>query len=319
MKTLIVSLSLFAVILAYVAFRPSDGTSPASPALTEQNAGSPETTSTARDGGRRQAATAADWAAVHAIAEEYAEEVASAVAQRDELKASEYYRPNWGSTDPNSEWAIKKNEVVGGVYRIEKTIRDLEREQWAKMSAYLSPYELRQYKLEYSQSAKDLRVETAWFEPSESEFLALFQDKWIKADFLDENFDGNIADMHMTTWRGREKIMKIKREATRERRSWASVQPEIDQLTADDEEVRLSQERRQLSRASGVMTVLSNARWREYQYGPDHQWERELDEKMFHAKELHRNGQITAEQVNQAIIDNIDAKLKYYDGEGLAE
>lgn len=52
-------------------------------------------------------------------------------------------------------------------------MRDLERKLWAKTAVYLSKYELREYKLEHSQAARDLGEEAVWFELIAGEFLAL--------------------------------------------------------------------------------------------------------------------------------------------------
>ena len=57
------------------------------------------------------------------------------------------------------------------------------------MAEYLSPYELRKYKLEHSQFAHDLRRETEWFQPNEGEFLALFTFKERERNFRDEVID----------------------------------------------------------------------------------------------------------------------------------
>ena len=87
--------------------------------------------------------SAEDWAAVHAIAQEYAEEIGNIVALRENLKASEFYRPkNLGSLDP--EVRAKIGETNFAVCQAAKTVRDLEREQWARMAEYLSPCELAQ-------------------------------------------------------------------------------------------------------------------------------------------------------------------------------
>ena len=54
------------------------------------------------------------------------------------------------------------------------------------MAEYLSPYELRKYKLEHSQFAHDLRRETKWSQLNEGEFLALFIDHERKRNLHDE-------------------------------------------------------------------------------------------------------------------------------------
>lgn len=100
-----------------------------------------------------------DWAAVRAIAQEYAKEIGNTVALREKLKTSDYYG-RFGGNVCSPELIAKCNKVNFAFSRAARKVRDLEREQWAKMAEYLSPYELRKYKLEHSQFAHDLRRET---------------------------------------------------------------------------------------------------------------------------------------------------------------
>ena len=86
---------------------------------------------------------------VHAIAQEYAQEIGNAVALREKLKTSECYG-RYGSNIRNPGRGAKTLAAHTAVYQAAKKARDLEREQGAKMAEYLSPYELRKYKLEHS-------------------------------------------------------------------------------------------------------------------------------------------------------------------------
>ena len=54
----------------------------------------------------------------------------------------------------------KITEANRAVLRAARKVRHLEQEQWAEISPYLSKYELRKYKLEHSQTAHALRMET---------------------------------------------------------------------------------------------------------------------------------------------------------------
>ena len=148
MRTIIVSLSLLAVVLAYIvlspSYEPTKTTSQETVGEGKKAGGNAGKTTSPRSA--RQKASEADWAAVHAIAAEYAPQLAELEHQRSEFKArADQYRGS--SLDPNSEWSIKKREACDGVYNTEKAIRDVEREQWARMSEHLSPYELRKYRI----------------------------------------------------------------------------------------------------------------------------------------------------------------------------
>ncbi len=100
-----------------------------------------------------------DWTAVRAIAQECAKKIGHTVALREKLKSSEYYE-RFGGNACSPELIAKYNKVNFAFSRAARKVRDLEREQWAKIAKYLSPYELRKYKLEHSQFAHDLRRET---------------------------------------------------------------------------------------------------------------------------------------------------------------
>ena len=96
--------------------------------MAEEKAGNKGKTTSPRS--VLQKASEADWAAVHAIAAEYAPQLKELEFERDCLK--------------------KENPISLDYDMANKAIRNLEREQWARMSEYLSPYELREYKLEHS-------------------------------------------------------------------------------------------------------------------------------------------------------------------------
>ena len=169
-KTIITSIILFAVVLAYVALRsPAEKTATANLAV----------------------ASAEDWANVNAIAAQYAPELKALEAKRNRILE-----------DPNS--TISSIAPEARAARLErdlanKAIRDKERELWEELSPYLSPYELREYKLKHSQMARDLWEESAWFEPSKADFLALYTYREKRSDMLDAKHGGD-------TWREGEAI-----------------------------------------------------------------------------------------------------------------
>lgn len=140
---------------------------------------------------KRVWASEADWAAVNVIAAEYKPQLAELERQWIELKTNKYYKPNSGSRNP--EIQKKYSAASQAVWNAEKAIRALEREQWAQMEAYLSPYELRKYRMEHSLCGRLLRQETNLMEPplSEGEFLSLFIRREGELDFLDKHFDGD--------------------------------------------------------------------------------------------------------------------------------
>ena len=192
MRTIIVSLSLFAVVLAYIVLSPSDKptTTTSQKTMAEEKAGNEGKTTSARSA--RQKASEADWAAVHAIAAEYAPQLKELERKRDKEEDSII-----GSYNPqlHAEYVTKdeyKRRFLSLAHDMaNKAIRDLEREQWARMAEYLSPYELREYKLEHSQLARDMRSELEWFQPSKGEFVALYTYREKQADLLDELFGGD--------------------------------------------------------------------------------------------------------------------------------
>ncbi len=244
--------------------------------------------------------SAKDWAAVHAIAQEYAEEIGNIVALRENLKASEFYRPkNWDSRDP--EVRAKIGETNFAVWQSAKTVRDLEREQWARMAEYLSPYELRKYKLDHSQFAHDLRMETEWFQPDEGEFLALFTYHERKQNLYDE-MAGKGKKMEELFQSSRKKIDAVHEEM------WHSV-PKIfrdreamirtvNSLEGEDMDFY----RARMGSKRGIDSM-SKERWLEYdnrKFLPQDQVARGSELRMI--EELVQNGQATQWDLEEARI-----------------
>ena len=239
-----------------------------------------------------------DWAAVHAIAQEYTKEIDNTVALRENLKASEFYRPkNWDSRDPEVRAKIGKTNFA--VWQAAKTVRDLEREQWARMAEYLSPYELRKYKLDHSQFAHDLRMETEWFQPDEGEFLALFTYHERKQNLYDE-MAGKGKKMEELFQSSRKKIDAVHEEM------WHSV-PKIfrdreamirtvNSLEGEDMDFY----RARMGSKRGIDSM-SKERWLEYdnrKFLPQDQVARGSELRMI--EELVQNGQATQWDLEEA-------------------
>ena len=85
MRTIIVSLSLFAVVLIYIVLSPNDKptTTTNQKTMAEGKAGNEGKTTSPR---AHQKASEADWAAVHAIAAEYAPQLKELERKRNHFK-----------------------------------------------------------------------------------------------------------------------------------------------------------------------------------------------------------------------------------------
>ena len=186
-KTIFTSIILFAVVLAYIALRPPvKTTETAKPPIAKTES---EKSQTAKPKESAEAyrqsrfASAEDWAKVNNIAAQYAPELKALEVNLDQILED----PNAtkSSIAPEARAARFKRDMAG------KAIRDKERELWAELSPHLSPYELREHKLKHSQTARDLREESAWFEPSKADFLALYTYREKRSDMLDANHGGD--------------------------------------------------------------------------------------------------------------------------------
>ena len=151
-KTIITSMTLFAVVLAYIALRsPAEKTETAKPAVAKTESEKVQTAkpkeSAAAAFRNSRYASAEDWAKVNAIAAQYAPELKALEAKRNRILE-----------DPNATTSSIAPEARAARLKLDlanKAIRDKERELWAELSPHLSPYELREYKLKHSQTARD--------------------------------------------------------------------------------------------------------------------------------------------------------------------
>ena len=194
-KTIITSIILFAVILAYMALRsPAKTTETIKPAVAKTESEKSQTAkpkeSAAAAYRQSRFASAEDWARVNAIAAQYAPELKALEAKRNRILEDPNARKACygleGAPDLEAMAAHLKRDLAN------KAIRDKERELWAELSPHLSQYELREYKLKHSQTARELREESAWFEPSKADFLALYTYREKSNDVLDSQFGGSI-------------------------------------------------------------------------------------------------------------------------------
>lgn len=192
-KTIFTSIILFAVVLAYIALRsPAEKMETANLAVAKTESEKSQTAKpkeTAAEAFRKsRSASAEDWAKVNAIAARYAPELKALEAKRNRILED----PNSTklSIAPEARAARLKRNLAN------KAIRDKERELWAELSPHLSPYDLREYKLKHSQTARDLREESAWFEPSKADFLALYTYREKLYDMLDSQFGGDTRLLH---------------------------------------------------------------------------------------------------------------------------
>ena len=187
-------MTLFAVVLAYIALRsPVKTTETAKPAVAKAESENVQTAkpkeSAAAAYRQSRFASAEDWAKVNAIAARYAPELKALEAKRNRILEDPNARKSCYAPDGSYDLAAR----AAGLKRnlANKAIRDKERELWAELSPHLSPYELREYKLKHSQTARDLREESAWFEPSKADFLALYTYREKRNDVLDFQFGGD--------------------------------------------------------------------------------------------------------------------------------
>ena len=302
MRTIIVSLSLFAVILVYIVLSPNDKPTTTTNQKTmaeEKTGGNAGKTTSARSA--RQKASEADWAAVHAIAAEYAPQLKELERKRNKEEDSVI-----GSYDPKLAEHLTKDEykrrfLSSAHDMANKAIRDLEREQWARMSEYLSPYELREYKLEHSQLARDMRLELEWFQPSKGEFVALYTYREKQADLLDELFGG---DKRLQSKAGRsasDRRMAIQKEVMA-----GGSTPELlkegrrrmDALEGED----MDYWRASFEIQAEVRETLGDDRWRSIQHGPTlyGRKAKTAEDKLRRMQRLYSNGQITGAELGLA-------------------
>ena len=295
MRTIIVSLSLFAVVLVYIALSPSyEPTKTTSQkTMAEEKAGNKGKTTSPR---ARQKASEADWAAVHAIAAEYAPQLKELELERDKKENPD---PNIGSYDPKVQAEYRAKRLAYDMAN--KAIRDLEREQWARMSEYLSPYELREYKIEHSQLARDLRPELEWFQPSKGEFVALYTYREKRANLLDELFGGDRRLRTEAHQSARDRRMAIQEEVTKTPRTRKDLEEGLQRMDALEGK-DIDSWRAETELQAEVRETLGDDRWRSIQHGPTVHGRKAkaAEDKLRRMERLYSNGQITEVELELA-------------------
>ena len=291
-KTLFTSMILFAVVLAYIALRsPAEKTETAKPAVAKTESEKVQTAkpkeSAAAAHRKSRYASAEDWAKVNAIAAQYAPELKALEAKRNQILE-----------DPNSTKSSIVQEARDARLKRDlanKAIRDKERELWAELSPHLSPYELREYKLKHSQTARDLREESAWFEPSKADFLALYTYQEKRNDILDSQFGGD-------TRRQWESILSVdnKRDEMYEKLITSGKNFEERQRAEDKfwrKEVEYMDFTLAFSRDQQTLREMMGAdRVDKYFAGPNAAIEKAYFEGMEQADDLFARGQITGDE-----------------------
>ncbi len=299
MRAIIVSLSLFAVVLAYIVLSPSYETTTTTNQKTmaeEKAGGNVGKTTSPR---ARQKASEADWAAVHAIAAEYAPQLKELERKRNKEEDSFI-----GSYEPKLAEYVTKDEykakhIISLAHDMaNKAIRDLEREQWARMSEYLSPYELREYKLEHAQLARDMRSELEWFQPSKGEFVALYTYREKQADMVDELFGGDRALFSEAHQSAIDRRMAIQKEVMAGG-STPELLEEGRQRMASLEGKDIDCWRVERELQSMAREVMGD-QWDSFMFGPDGQEEKVYLDKMMRMERLYSNGQITEVELELA-------------------
>ena len=202
MKVILGSCGLLALFLVYSS-RPSPSLDPLSPQATGRSGGATKSHKAHQNTGSPiKNVSAEDWEAVGSIASKYREELTGIEDTILALKRSEFYRPQSGSMELAPGLIEKRFDLEHSLYEAEMAIRDSERKQWREMSAYLSPYELRKYRMENSYLGRNLREETKELKPTKAEFLALFTREEGLQDFLDLRFNGDLDEMNQTLIEG---------------------------------------------------------------------------------------------------------------------
>ena len=296
MRTIIVSLSLFAVVLVYIVLSPSDKptTTTSQKTMAEGKAGNKGKTTSPRSA--RQKAGEADWAAVHAIAAEYAPQLKELERKRAHIKTKGITPGSWDNPKVRDEYRAKRLAED----MADKAIRDLEREQWARMSEYLSTYELREYKLEHSQLARDMRPELEWFQPSKGEFVALYTYHEKKADLLDELFGGDGRLRSKAALSASDRRMAIQEEVTKTARTRKDLEEGRQRMSA------LEGRGADYYKAEQDLYLTAKEwmgadRWSSFLYGPgDGQKTKALVDEVLREERLRSLGQVSADEVSLA-------------------
>ena len=308
-KTILTSMTLFAVVLAYIALRsPAEKTETAKPAVSKTESEKVQTAkpkeSAAAAFRKSISASAEDWAKVNAIAAQYAPELKALEAKRNRILEDPNARKS--SIAPEARAARLKRDLAN------KAIRDKERDLWAELSPHLSPYELREYKLKHSQTARHLREESAWFEPSKAEFLALYTYREKLNDLLDVNHRGD-------TWHVGELIVSANNRQVQALRSTFVFGKSKEEILREQSKIwemegaDMDYLRTFIRTQRSLREMMGSDRVDKYFAGPNAVIEKAYFEGMEQADELFARGQITDDEWearHQRLDEEYEAALK---------
>ena len=297
-KTIITSMTLFAVVLAYIALRsPAEKKEPAKPAVAKTESEKSQTAkpkkSAAASFRQSLSASAEDWAKVNAIAAQYAPELKALEADRNRILE-----------DPNATKSSISSEARAARFKLDmanKAIRDKERELWTELSPHLSPYELREYKLKHSQTARDLREESAWFESSKADFLALYTYREKLYDLLDSKHGGD-------TWREGEAIRSATDRRIEEQMAvFRSDKSDEEILQASSAVFEMEGEDMDYLRAfslaqQSLREIMGSDRVDKFFAGPNAAIEKAYSDGLDQSYELFSRGQITYDEMEERQI-----------------
>lgn len=168
------------------------------------------------------------------------------------------------------------------------------------MEAYLSPYELRKYRIEHLLCGRLLRQETNWMELplSEGEFLSLFIRREGELDFLDEHFAGDYGERGAMFRRAQDKIRKLQEEL-RQQPLWRRRDAKVafaDQAE-NDTDCKLYREYSRIGRGA---IPLYTERAMQVAWGPGNEKRVMVDVRLMDAFDLRASGQITAQELSLA-------------------
>ena len=165
------------------------------------------------------------------------------------------------------------------------------------MDAYLSPYELRKYRMEHSLCGRLLRQETDWMEPplSEGEFLSLFIRREGELDFLDKHFDGDYGRRGAMFRRAQGKIRKLQEEL-RQQPSWSRRNAKVAfaEQAENDPDCRLYREYSRIGRGA---VPLSTERAMQVAWGAGNEERLIAELRLMEAFDLRASGQITTQEL----------------------
>ncbi len=195
----------------------------------------------------------------------------------------------------------------------EKAIRDVEREQWARMSEYLSPYELREYKLEHAQLARDMRPELEWFKPNKGEFVTLYTYREKKADLLDETFGGDTKLYSQACQSALDRRMTIQQEVMEGKLTPQALEEGCRRMNALEGK-DMDCWRAEVELQSMAREMMGRDRWESFLHGPYGQEQKAISDELLRLDNLHYHGQISEEELHIA-----EYKLLMLPGRGLSE